>query len=150
VTTLILGLGNPILGDDAAGLLAAREVQARLRWRPDVEVDEEYRGGLRLMERLVGYDRAILIDAICTGTHPAGTILRLGPDDLPTQHTASVHDANLPTALQLAADMGLPVPQDIAIFAVEASQVLEFAETCTPAVGAALPRLVEAVLAEIQ
>jgi len=149
VRTLILGLGNPILGDDAVGVLAARQLAARLQGRPGVEVDEDYHGGLRLMERLAGYDRAILIDAICTGVHPPGTLLRLGPDEMPTQHTASAHDVNLPTALRLAAAMGLGAPQDIAIFAVEAENVLEFDEQCTPAVAAALPRVVEAVLAEL-
>src|SRR3990172_110061 len=109
--TLVLGLGNPILGDDAAGVLAARLLKERLAGRPGVEVDEEYHGGLRLMERLAGYDRAILIDAICTGQHPPGTILHLGPDDAPTQHTASSHDVNLPTALKLAQAINIKMPE---------------------------------------
>jgi hydrogenase maturation protease len=150
MTTLILGLGNPILGDDAVGVLAARMLQKRLAGRPGVEVDEEYHGGLRLMERLAGYDRAIIVDAICSGACPPGTLLRLGPGDLPTQHTASAHDVSLPTALQLAADMGLKVPARIEVFAVEAERVLDFSEECTPAVTAALPQVVAAVLAEVQ
>jgi hydrogenase maturation protease len=150
VKTLILGLGNPILGDDAVGVLAARRLKARLAGRPGVDVDEEYHGGLRLMERLAGYDRAVLIDALCTGARPPGAWLRLGPGDLPTQHTASAHDVNLPTALRLAAAMGLKMPADIAIFAVEAERVLDFSEECTPAVAAAVPDVVEAVLAEVR
>ena len=149
MSTLVLGLGNPILGDDALGVLAARQLKSRLAGRSDVEVDEEYHGGLRLMERLAGYDRAILVDAICTRRHPPGALLRLGPDGLPTQHTASSHDVNLPTALRLAAEMGLKMPGDIEIFAVEAEAVMEFSEHCTPAVAAALPRVVEAVLAAL-
>ncbi len=145
--TLILGLGNPILGDDALGLRVAALVRQRLPPDSEIEVDEEYWGGLRLMERLVGYDKAILIDAICTGTHAPGTILRLGPDDLPTQHTASSHDVNLPTALQMGREMHLKFSDDIRIIAVEAENVLDFSEQCSPAVTAALPDAVDRVLA---
>jgi len=53
VTTLIIGLGNPLLRDDAVGLRVARQVAAALGGREDVEVVEEACGGLRLMERMV-------------------------------------------------------------------------------------------------
>ncbi len=145
--TLILGLGNPILGDDALGLRVAALVRQRLPPDSEIEVDEEYWGGLRLMERLIGYDKAILVDAICTGAHPPGTILRLGPDDLPTQHSASSHDVNLPTALEMGRTMRLKMPDDICIIAVEAENVLDFSEQCSPAVTAALPDAVDRVLA---
>jgi len=147
--TLILGLGNPILGDDRVGLKVAALVRQCLPPDSTIEVDEDYWGGLRLMERLVGYDRAIIVDAICTGAHPPGTVLRLGPDDIAAQHTASAHDVNLPTALRLAAALNLKMPEDIRIIGIEADNVLEFAEQCTPAVAAALPRAVGAVLAEL-
>ncbi len=144
--TLILGLGNPILGDDSVGLKVAEAVRDRLLPNAAIEVDVDYWGGLRLMERLVGYDRVIIIDAICTGGQPAGTLVRLGPDDLPTQHTASAHDVDLPTGLKLAESMGLPMPKDITIIGIEAERVLDFCEELTPAVMNALPAAVGAVL----
>ena len=64
---LILGLGNPILRDDSVGLRVAQEVERLIPANPDVEVGLDYWGGLRLMERMIGFDRAIIIDAICTG-----------------------------------------------------------------------------------
>jgi hydrogenase maturation protease len=148
--TLILGLGNPILGDDSAGLKVAEIVRQRMALDPSIEVSEDYAGGLRLMERLIGYDRAIIVDAICTGTHPPGTVLRLNSDDIPTQHTASTHDINLPTALRLAATMNLKIPERVRIIAIEAENVLDFSEQCSPAVTLALPRAADAVLAELQ
>lgn len=146
--TLVLGLGNPILGDDAVGLRVAELVRACLPPEWGGDVDEDYWGGLRLMERLAGYDRAILIDAVCSGQYPPGTVLCLRPDDLPTQHTASAHDVNLPTALRLAQALGVKMPA-IEIIAVEAESVLDFADHCTPAVEAALPAAVQAVLAAL-
>ena len=68
--TLIIGLGNPIVSDDSIGLRVAAGVKPLLADRADVEVTEDYWGGLRLMERMIGYDRAIVIDAICTVRRP--------------------------------------------------------------------------------
>ena len=158
---VVLGLGNPILGDDSVGLRVVALVRERLAagaphadreasLPASVEVDEEYRGGgLRLMERLAGADRAILVDALICGTYPPGTVLCLGPEDLPTQRTASAHDASLATALRLGRAMGLAMPSDVRIVAVVAEDVLEFGEECSPAVTAAVPRAVERVLAEL-
>ena len=148
--TLILGLGNPILGDDSAGLKVAEIVRQRMAPDPSVEVSEDYWGGLRLMEGMIGYDQVIIVDAICTGTNPPGSVLYLNPDDVPTQHTASSHDINLPTALQLAATMNLKMPERIQIIAIEAENVLDFSEQCSPAVTLALPYAADAVLAELQ
>jgi hydrogenase maturation protease len=145
--TLVIGLGNPLVTDDSVGLRIAAELKTRLAGRPDVEVGEDYWGGLRLMERLVGSDRAIVIDAICTGA-PPGTIHCLTPDAIPTQRSASAHDVNLPTALALGRQAGLPLPEErnILLVGIEAEDVLNFGESCTPAVAAAVPRAVEMVL----
>jgi len=145
--TLILGLGNPILRDDSVGLRVAQEVERLLPTSPDVEVGLDYWGGLRLMERMIGFDRAIVIDAICTGA-PPGTIHLLNPADIPTQRSASVHDVNLSTALELGNQAGahLPPTKDILLIGVEAADVQTFDESLTPEVEDALPAAVEAVM----
>lgn len=150
--TLVLGLGNPILSDDSVGLRVLQELQKILPPQPNLVLDEDHWGGLRLMERLVGFDRAIIIDAIQSGA-PPGTIRCLHPDDLPTQHSASAHDVNLPTALTFGRQMGLKLPEDehILLIAIEAQDVLTFSEECTPQVAAAIPQavaIVQAVLRE--
>ena len=89
--TLILGLGNSIVTDDSVGLRVAEVLRPLLADRTDIEVSEDYWGGLRLMERMIGFDRAIVVNAIQTGA-PPGTIHRLTPDGLPTQHSASAHN----------------------------------------------------------
>lgn len=145
--TLVIGLGNPLVTDDSVGLRVAAELRHRLAGRPDVEVEEDYWGGLRLMERMVGFERAIVIDAICTGAAP-GTIHRLRLDSIPTQRSASAHDVNLPTALALGRAAGLALPQDddILLVGIEAEDILSFGERCTPAVQAAIGPAVELVV----
>jgi hydrogenase maturation protease len=144
---LVLGLGNPLITDDSVGLRVAAKLKPLLADRPEIEVSEDYWGGLRLMERMVGFDRAIVIDAICTGA-PPGTIHRLTPDSIPTQRSASSHDVNLPTALALGRIAGLQLPrdEDILLVAIEAEDILSFGEQCTPAVESAIVPVVEEVL----
>jgi hydrogenase maturation protease len=145
--TLILGLGNPLVTDDSVGLRVSDVLKEKLRDREDVEVSEDYWGGLRLMERLIGYRRAIIIDAVCSGASP-GTIHRLSPDSIATQRSASAHDVNLPTALEFGRQAGMDLPrnEDILLVGIEAEDILNFGERCTPAVEAAIPRAVETVL----
>ncbi len=146
--TLVLGLGNPLLGDDAVGLKVAGLVRERLHGRADVDVLEDETGGIRLMERLSGYDRAVLVDAAVTGGTP-GTIRRIGPAELPTQRTAIAHGIDLPGALALGRSLGLAMPATVRIVAVEAASVLEFRLDMTPAVAAAVEDAVAAVIDEL-
>jgi hydrogenase maturation protease len=154
--TLVVGLGNPILTDDGVGVKVAYEVERALASvdREDVTVTEASVGGLRLMEMMIGYDRVILVDALtgCNGNVP-GKVHRMTLGDLrnisPTQHSACAHDTSLVTALELGAQMELPLPNEISIFAIEVENVIDFCEESTPAVAAAIPEVVEAVLAEL-
>lgn len=148
MNTLVLGLGNPIVSDDAVGIRVAGVLRERLAGHADIEVDEDYWGGLKLMERLIGYRRAVVIDAIQTGSVEPGTIHRLRVDDMPTQRSASAHDVNLPTALEIGrrAGQALPGDEDIHLVGIEAADILNFGEQLTPAVEAAVPRAATLVL----
>ncbi len=145
---LVLGLGNPILRDDGVGWRVVEALQGCAA--PDAaEFDCVALGGLALMERLVGYDRAILVDAIQTDGGVPGAVYRLGLDDLPTLHADAVHDASLKAALELGRSLGARLPSGIVIIAVEAVDVLDFGETLSPPVEAAVPIAASAVLAAL-
>lgn len=153
--TLVVGLGNPILSDDGVGVLAAYAVANTLAKEPnqDVTISEASVGGLRLMEMMVGYERAILIDALVDSKIPPGSIRRMTLDDLrvisPTQHAASAHDTTLVTALDSGRRMGFPLPTDIVVFGISVQNVVDFCDQPTPPVAAAVPRVTAAVLAEL-
>jgi hydrogenase maturation protease len=145
--TLVLGLGNPILTDDGVGIQIVRSLAGQLD-RPDVDVAEASLGGLRLLDKAVGYDRLVLVDAI-QAEGRAGQVYRLGPNDLRSSlHVASSHDLSLPAALELGRRLGLALPEDgaITIVAVEVEDVLTFGEVCTSQVQAAIPRAVQMVM----
>jgi hydrogenase maturation protease len=143
----VIGLGNPLVSDDSVGLRVAERLKVLLADRPQVDVSEDYWGGLRLMERMIGYDRAIVIDAIATGA-PPGTIHHLATGSIATQKSASAHDVNLPTALAFGRRAGahLPADEDIRLIGIEAEDLVNFSDECTPAVAAAIPRAVREVV----
>jgi len=146
---LVLGIGNPILSDDGAGIKVAREVWEKLD-DPQITVSETSAAGLRLLDSIVGYDKVIIIDAIQTKKGKAGQIYRMKPEDFSSaKHLSSPHQINLVTALELGKMLDLAMPQKITIFAVEAKDITNFSEKCTPAVEQAIPEVVKMVLEEL-
>jgi len=147
--TLILGLGNPILGDDGVGFRVAEELKGRLG-QQEVTVMETSMAGLSLLELLAGYDRAIIVDAIQTVEGKAGQIYRLDPEAFAvTRHAASPHDVNFATALELGNRLGLALPQQIVIFGIEVADASTFSEECTPEVRQAIPICIEMITQEL-
>ncbi len=77
--TIVVGLGNPLLGDDGVGWQVVNALAGRLApLAPTVELDRLAVGGLGLMERLVGFERAILVDALVGGETRLGGV-SVGP-----------------------------------------------------------------------
>jgi hydrogenase maturation protease len=147
--TLVLGLGNPILSDDGVGIRVAHEVSNRLK-NPQVAVSETSAAGLSLLDSIVGYDKVIIIDAIQTEKGQAGQIYRMKTEDFSlTKRLSSPHQVNLATALELGKMLGLAVPEKITVFAVEAKDITNFSEKCTPEVEKAIPEVVRMVLEDL-
>jgi len=147
--TLVLGLGNPILSDDGAGIRVAQEVGKKLN-DPQITVAETSEAGLRLLDSIVGYDKVIIIDAVQTEKGQAGQIYRMEPQDFSsTKYLSLPHQINLATSLELGNALNLAMPQEITIFAVEAKDITNFSEKCTPEVDQAIPKLVKMVLEEL-
>ena len=147
--TLILGLGNPILSDDGIGHRVVEEVEGKVD-RQEVTVIDTSIAGLDLLDLLSGYEKAIIVDAIQTVGGKAGQIYRLGSGALDfARHAASPHDINFATALELGKRLGVPLPREIVIFAIEAADVSTFSEVCTPDVSAAIPICVEMIIREL-
>ena len=146
--TLVVGLGNPILGDDGVGWKVAEEVKKQLSPDLPVDVDCLSLGGISLMEHLIGYDRAILIDAFALD-EPIGSILVLKLSDLPNYsafHTTSTHDTSLQNAIELGKSMGAHLPDDIMVVGIATKHVYDFSENLSPPVAEAVPQAAHIVL----
>ena len=147
--TIIIGLGNPILGDDGVGWKIVDELQSIIHGQSSIVLETASLGGLSLMERMVGFERAILIDAMESAQGEVGSV-RVIPLEALTNpsagHSASAHDTSLITALQTARTMGLDVPESVEVVAIEAGNVYDFSEELSPPVARAVPMAVQAVL----
>ena len=147
--TLIIGLGNPILGDDGVGWKVASQLTAIIDPDSSVEIDCASLGGLSLMERMLGYQRVIVIDSMETGQSPEGCVKVFplaGLENPFTGHSASAHDASLMTALQAAQSIGAEVPSRVDVVAIETKNVYDFSDNLSPEIERAVPLAAEAVL----
>jgi hydrogenase maturation protease len=117
----------------------------------DVKTSELCAGGIRLMEAMAGFDRAIIIDAIVTESGKPGSFYELDPGDvLQSKNTCSTHDGSLAEALELGRMVGLAMPQTIRIWAIEADDVTTFSETLTERVRSAVPAVLEGVMRRLE
>jgi hydrogenase maturation protease len=145
---LIVGLGNPILGDDGVGWKVAEQVHRRLPEGPPVEVLCLSLGGLSLMEHLIGYDHVILVDAFSTDA-PVGSISVLRLSQLPNYsafHITSIHDTSLQKAMELGREMGAHLPEDVMIVGVATECIHDFSEDLSLPVARVVPCVVNIVL----
>ena len=148
--TLVLGLGNPILTDDSIGIRVAQAIEQYYRGEA-VTVMEASQAGLNLLDLIAGYDKLILIDAIQTVGGDIGEVYRLETADLAsTLHTSSPHGVNFATALELGKKLGVELPQEIVVFAIEVQDVTTFGEECTPEVGRAIAVAKDMVIQELK
>jgi hydrogenase maturation protease len=153
VKTVIIGLGNPILTDDSVGIRVSRLLKKEIHnnLNNPCEVIELYTGGIRLMDAMIGYDKAIIIDAIVTnsGTQP-GTIYTLTPSHLMmTKNSFSSHDTNLVNCLKMGEMLNLHLPSDIKIWAIEADDVNTFSEELTEKVEKSVPKVACEILHDL-
>jgi hydrogenase maturation protease len=162
--TLIIGLGNPLLGDDGVGWKIAQEVEKEIKLIPafsvlvesgEIMVECLSLSGLSLMEQMSGFQQVILVDSLNTGKNAQGEVITFTLSelhDLTYGHSASAHDASLNTALKMGRSMGEQLPEDVDvnIIAVEAVHVYEFTEKLSPEIEKAVPKAVEMVLNKLR
>ncbi len=149
--TLVIGMGNPILSDDAIGLIVVREARKRvLNIVPDasVEFKELCAGAMDLMFEIEGWDDLIVVDAYLTCNTPPGRVRILKTCDLASEgvRAPSTHLLGLRGALQVGMDLGYHMPRLAGIVVVDVGEAcLTFGEVLSPDVAAAIPAAVQAV-----
>lgn len=147
--TLIVGLGNPLRGDDGVGirvveLLAARELPV------GVEVVDGGTQGLELVNLIEGWQRVILVDAANLGL-AQGQFRRFSLDEtrlLDVHEPMSIHAAGLRDALLLAQALGV-LPGEVIIYGVQPAK-LDWETELSPQVEAAIPEITNCILDELE
>ena len=149
--TIVLGVGNQILGDDGVGVHVANELKKHIQ-QPDVAIDEAITGGMNLLDIILGYDKAIIVDAVKTETGKKGEVKRIPLNDFSTMHSCNPHDVSLTEAIEMAKKMGeTGIPQEIIVIGVMMRHIpCEFGEKLSKDIAAAVPKAVEMILHEIK
>ena len=116
---LVLGIGNPLMGDDGAGVELAHRLQER-DYGPLVHVEEGGTQGMTLLPLLEDADTLILLDAVRTGALP-GTVVTRSREELPRHFSRvmSPHQIGMKEVLGAAQLCGT-LPRAITLVGVEA------------------------------
>ncbi len=145
-STLILGIGNILMGDEGVGVEVVRRLEG-MQLPEGVECLDGGTGSFVLLEPMQAAARVILVDATADGK-PPGTVTRLEPRfsrDYPKALTA--HDIGLKDLLDAFHLLGDPPP--VTLFAVTVAPPLEVGIGLTPAIAAAVPQVARLILAEL-
>jgi len=106
------------------------------------------------MERLEGYEKVFIIDAISSGSQEIGSIHQFTLSDLPiisAGHTIAAHDTDLRTAMQVGRSMNVELPDDknVVIIGIETNKVYDFSEDLSYEVLNSIPAAIELCLSLI-
>lgn len=143
---MVIGLGSPIMTDDAIGL---RVVQAISDMHlGQIDTLQEAVGGLEILPMIRGYGNVVIVDAIQTYQQKPGTVMIYDPDDFDdTIGNTFAHDINLATALKIGKQMDpYTMPDKVMFIAIEVQDIQTMSETMTPEVEASVGPAINAVL----
>jgi hydrogenase maturation protease len=147
---LLLGLGNDILTDDAVGLHVVHELQRDLAGHPSIDTRETTEMGLALLDFITGYRVVVIVDSIQTGKAPPGFLHELDAAAMNQLTGRTPHFVGVSETLALGRQLGLPMPEQVSIFAIEVADPFTLGTTLTPVLEAALPGIVDRIRAALQ
>jgi hydrogenase maturation protease len=139
----LIGIGQSLRGDDAAGLEAVRRWREQFietASRPEVQVEVCELPGLGLLDLFEGADAVLLVDAVQSGA-AVGTIHQIGSEELAAfrADSNSAHGWGVAETLELARQLGLPLPF-IHLIGIEAG-IVEIGAGLSAEVEAAIPKV---------
>lgn len=141
----VMGIGNPLVKDEGVGVRVVEILMSDFEFPSNVTVMDAGTMGMGILNLFRDCDYLLVVDAIDGTGEPAGTVVRLSPEDLaPNQVLHSLHDMRLIDVLDAAALMGTrPEAECIGVQVLDMDGV---AIGLTEPVEAALPDAVAAVL----
>jgi hydrogenase maturation protease len=146
--TVVIGIGNSMRGDDAAGVVVANLLRQRVPAGVEVRACDEEPS--RLMEAWKGADSVVLVDTVSSGAAP-GTLHRfdVGEEPVPARaFRSSTHAIGIGETIELARALGR-LPGRVRVYGVEAGG-FETGAPLTPEVEHAVVFLVNDVLADLE
>lgn len=146
--TVIIGLGNYLLGDEGVGLHAIHLLEKKMREKA-VDLVEGGVCGMNLMHQFEERTKVIFIDAGNCGVKP-GQHIRFRPDEVVSRKKKkrqSLHDFDLIDFLEVADKLGKTKGVEVIIYCIQ-PQEIKLSDRLSPAVEKSLPFLIEKVYNE--
>lgn len=152
MTTLVIGVGSPIRGDDGVGLVVADRLCRELPGENElVPFDGSGLDLLGLLARPEGVDRVVLVDSLDSGEVPQGQVVRvaIAPGSGVDEGYASSHHVGVLEAFRLAARLGVRVPE-VRVYAVGIARAEGFSEGLSPGLAARVDAIVREIRDELE
>jgi hydrogenase maturation protease len=146
---VVLGIGNTILTDEAAGVRAAEALQGAYRVPANVQVIDGGTSGMEMLEDLSNLDLLVVLDVVKTGAAP-GTVVRIAGDQIPVffRRKLSPHQIGLPDVLA-SLELLDALPDEIVVIGVEPIS-LELGMEMTETIAHCVPHLAEMAAGELR
>lgn len=147
--TVVIGLGNPLMTDDGAGLAALRALSEGWTFTGDVALVDGGTWGMNLLPIVEEADRVLLLDAVHVRARP-GTVVEMERAELPRFFALklSPHQIDLKDVLALAELRGT-LPEDTIAIGVEPDRI-EMGTELSAVVQAALSEVVERAVRRLE
>lgn len=147
--TLVIGLGNPLMGDDGIGLEALRRFGRATAVPAGVELVDGGTWGMNLLPLIETAGAVLFLDAIRLGAAP-GTVHELEGDAVPRRlaHKLSPHQIDLGEVLAIAMLRGT-LPPGLFALGIEPA-VVEMGTALSPEVESAMPSLLARAAARLE
>ncbi|NIP82417.1 MAG: hydrogenase maturation protease, partial [Gemmatimonadetes bacterium] len=144
-STVVIGLGSPLMGDDGVGLVALERLRERWSFDPPVELLDGGTWGMNLLPFIEGAEGLVFLDAVEAGEEN-GRVVRLDRDELPRFFATklSPHQIDLKEVLALAELRGT-LPGRTVVLGVQPATVA-LSDALSGEVARALDRLLGAVV----
>lgn len=113
----IIGLGNPLKGDDGIGVRLVREIEKR-NIPSDIKVFDAGTRGMKILHLLNDLEEAIIIDAVHFGGDPGDSVFFTPADVKSLTKSQSTHDTDFLEVLELSKTLD-EGPEKIVIMGVE-------------------------------
>ena len=137
---VVLGIGNIILSDEAAGVRAVEALERGWLLPQNVMAIDGGTSGMEMIEDLSAVDLLIVLDVVKTGAAP-GTLVKISGDEIPVffRSKLSPHQIALPDVLA-SLELLDARPREIMVLGVEFIS-LELGLEMTPTIAEKVPVL---------
>jgi hydrogenase maturation protease len=147
---VVLGLGNPLMGDEGIGVYLVERLTRSAAEYPSVDFVDAGTGGLSVLHYLDGRRKAILIDCAFMDEEP-GTIRRFTPQEVRSTKVLahqSLHEADLMRIIEIGRQLD-QAPEEIVIFGIQPERV-EFGQGLSPTLMERTDEYISLILQELE